>query len=73
MEIDTKVKVSRAIRLIKSVAGHKNCFLAFSGGKDSMVLEFLCKEAGVKVDLMHNVTTIDPPGTISLCQRHGNQ
>lgn len=71
MEIDTNAKVTKAIRLIKSVAGHKNCFLAFSGGKDSMVLEFLCKEAGVKVELMHNVTTIDPPGTISLCQKHG--
>ena len=35
--------------------------LAFSGGKDSMVLYHLAKMAGVKFKAHMQVTTIDPP------------
>lgn len=70
-ELSTEEKISKAVRLIKSVSTQNNCFCAFSGGKDSVVLEFLIKEAGQKVPLVHNVTTIDPPGTISFCEKHG--
>jgi 3'-phosphoadenosine 5'-phosphosulfate sulfotransferase (PAPS reductase)/FAD synthetase len=48
-----------------------NVALAFSSGKDSVVLDYLAKEAGVKVQRFHNVTTIDPPGTIMFAQKHG--
>lgn len=71
MEDPTKKKVEQAIKFIKSVSYQKNVFLAFSGGKDSVVLNYLAKEAGVKVELKHNVTTIDPPGTLALCQKYG--
>lgn len=67
----TKEKVGVGIRLIRSVASQHNCFLAFSSGKDSCVLEFMAKEAGVKVEMVHNVTTIDPEGTISFALKHG--
>lgn len=70
-EMSLKEKVSIAIRLIRSISSQHNCFLAFSSGKDSCVLEFLAKEAGVKVEMVHNVTTIDPEGTMSFALKHG--
>lgn len=71
MEETLKKKIDQSVRLIHSVASHRNVFLAFSGGKDSVVLNYLAKEANVKVQLIHNVTTIDPEGTLSFCQKHG--
>lgn len=70
-KLSTEEKVDKAKRFIRSVSSTSNSFLAFSGGKDSVVLEFLAKDAGCKIPLVHNVTTIDPPGTISFCQKHG--
>lgn len=70
-KITTEDKVQKAVRFIKSVNHSSNCFLAYSGGKDSVVLDFLAKEAGCKIELIHNVTTIDPPGTLSFCEKHG--
>ena len=70
-EMDVEEKVNKACSLMKSVSHASNPFIAFSGGKDSVVLEFLAKEAKLKLPLMHNVTTIDPEGTLSFCKRHG--
>lgn len=39
-------------------------YLAFSGGKDSAVLYYLAKDAGVKFRAFYNVTTIDPPENV---------
>lgn len=36
-------------------------YLAFSGGKDSVVIKALADMAGVKYDAHYNLTTIDPP------------
>jgi phosphoadenosine phosphosulfate reductase len=36
-------------------------YLAFSGGKDSVVIKHLANMAGVKYDAHYSVTTIDPP------------
>ena len=36
-------------------------WLAFSGGKDSIVILDLAKRAGVKFEAVHNLTTCDPP------------
>lgn len=69
--METKDKINQAISLIRSANSQHNFMLAFSGGKDSVVLEWLCKEAGIQVPKFHNVTTIDPEGTISFCQKHG--
>lgn len=72
-EMTTNEKVTRAIKLIKSVSTTRNPFIAYSGGKDSVVLAYLCKEAGLSLPLLHNVTTIDPPYTLSFCQKQGAQ
>ena len=39
-------------------------FLAFSGGKDSQVLLWLAKQAGVKYKAYYSVTTNDPPANV---------
>lgn len=70
MNDDLVPKINQAIKLIKSVCSMHNVALAFSSGKDSVVLDYLAKEAGVKVQRFHNVTTIDPPGTISFAKGH---
>lgn len=69
MDLDDKIK--KAISLIKSVHTQHNWALAYSSGKDSVVLDYLVKEANVKVHRFHNVTTIDPEGTINFAARNG--
>lgn len=71
IEVDDKIQ--KAVRFIKAVNLTRSTFIAFSGGKDSVVLRFLAIEAGCKIPLLHNVTTIDPPGTLSFCQKQGAQ
>ena len=39
-------------------------FVAFSGGKDSIVVKQLCIEAEVKFDAHYSVTSVDPPELI---------
>ena len=70
-ELTTQEKVDKAIRFIKAIGSQTTPFVAYSGGKDSVVLAYLCKEAGKNLPLMHNVTTIDPPGTLSFCVKNG--
>lgn len=63
-------KIDIAIKFIKAVCSMHNVALAFSSGKDSVVLDYLTMEANVKVQRFHNVTTIDPPGTIAFAEKH---
>lgn len=64
-------KIEQAKKLIKSVCAMHNTSLAYSSGKDSVVLDYLAKEVNAPVKRYHNVTTIDPPGTISMAIRNG--
>lgn len=68
--IDDK-KIDKTIAYIRKVANTHRFVLAYSGGKDSEVLRKLCQLAKVDVDIVHNVTTIDPPGTIRYCEKRG--
>lgn len=68
MEPDDKIKL--AVCLMRKVASVRNYKMAYSGGKDSCVMEWMAKEAGVNVEKVYNNTTIDPEGTISFCQKH---
>ena len=72
-QIDTDTKVTQAVKLIKSATSMHNYTIAFSGGKDSMIMRFLTLEAGKHLPLVYNSTTIDPPGTIPFCERQGAQ
>lgn len=42
----------------------------FSGGKDSVVLKYLCEEADVPVEWHYNNTTIDPPELVQFIREH---
>jgi len=54
-------KVAISVDRIKSFEPLDGYYLAFSGGKDSVVLKALTLMAGVKFDAHYSVTTIDPP------------
>lgn len=63
LDIYGKDKVETAIDTLrffepKDGSGY---YLAFSGGKDSVVLKALADMAGVKYDAHYNVTSVDPP------------
>lgn len=54
-------KVELAIERLKAYEPEEGYFLAFSGGKDSVVVKALCDMAGVKYDAHYHITTVDPP------------
>jgi len=62
-----EVKIKKAIMLIQTFEGQalakhpSGYYVAFSGGKDSVVLARLFEMSGVKFQLHYNNTTIDPP------------
>ena len=64
-------KEKKAINFIK-----KNCVnfskikLAFSGGKDSVVIYNLTKKSGILAEAIYQNTTIDPPGTIKFIKEN---
>lgn len=56
--------IKRSIDLIRKLETDKTYNLAFSGGKDSVVLLDIAKKSSVKFNVVYSNTTIDPPGTI---------
>ena len=54
-------KVQVAIERIKSFEPPEGYYLAFSGGKDSVVIKALADMAGVKYDAHYMLTSVDPP------------
>lgn len=56
-----KNKVEVAIMRLQEFEPPKGYYLAFSGGKDSIVLYNLAVSSGTKFDAHYNVSPIDPP------------
>lgn len=54
-------KVEVAVKRIQTFEPPEGYYLAFSGGKDSVVVKALCDMAHVKYDAHYNITTVDPP------------
>lgn len=61
INIHGKDKVQVAIDRLREFEPSEGYYLAFSGGKDSLCIYHLAKEAGVKFDAHYNLTGIDPP------------
>lgn len=59
-----KDKIKIAIKRFKEFEPTEGYYLAFSGGKDSICIYHLAKEAGVQFDAHYNLTTADPPELI---------
>ena len=54
-------QVQEAINFLRLHEPKDGYYLAFSGGKDSVIIYDLAKKAGVKFDAHYSMTTIDPP------------
>ena len=54
-------KVKASIERIRAFEPEEGYYLAFSGGKDSVVCKALLDMAGVKYDAHYRVTSVDPP------------
>jgi phosphoadenosine phosphosulfate reductase len=64
--------VQTAIKLLRDNEPQdgKGYGLAFSGGKDSIVIKQLAIEAGVKFKAFYSQTTIDPPELVKYIREH---
>ena len=61
ININGKDKVEIAIERLQTMEPEEGYYLAFSGGKDSVVIKALADMARVKYDAHYNVTSVDPP------------
>ncbi len=62
-------KVETAINRLKAFEPPEGYFLAFSGGKDSVVIKRLAEMAGVKFDAHYAVTSVDPPELVQFVKK----
>lgn len=54
-------KIEQALDRIRAFEPPEGYYVAFSGGKDSIVIKDLVIKAGVKFDIHMNMTSVDPP------------
>jgi len=62
--------VQDSIDILQELEPPEGYYLAFSGGKDSVVIKKLADMAGVKYDAHYNLTTIDPPELVYFIRDH---
>lgn len=62
-------KVQTAIKRLQTFEPPDGYYLAFSGGKDSVVIKTLADMAGVRYDAHYNVTGIDPPELVRFIKK----
>lgn len=70
LNFEHKTKIETAISLIQAFEPPEGYYLAFSGGKDSVVLYDLAVKAGVKFDAHYCVSPIDPPQIYDFIKKH---
>ena len=63
--------IDRSINIINSLYDErKDYILAFSGGKDSIVIYDLAKKTDLPIKFIHSNTTIDPPGHLNFIRKN---
>lgn len=62
-ELQTKINTAKE-RLKAFEPADEPYYLCYSGGKDSDCIRILADLAGVKHDIVHNLTTVDAPETV---------
>lgn len=66
----TENKVEKAIETLKLFEPPEGYYVAFSGGKDSIVVKELCNMAGVKYDAHYRITSVDPPELVQYIKKY---
>lgn len=61
--------VQRAIDRLQAFEPKEGYWLAYSGGKDSIVIKRLAEMAGVKFEAHYNVTSVDPPELVRFIKK----
>lgn len=61
MDRELKQKIDISIKRLQSFCPEEGYYLAFSGGKDSVVCKRLLEMSGCKFDSHYRVTSVDPP------------
>ena len=64
-EINKEEKAIERIKYFQNRTEGKKNIVAFSGGKDSIVLKDLVKRAGIEVEFIYSPPSVDPPEIIS--------
>ena len=59
-----------AIERLQTYEPADGYYVAFAGGKDSVVLLDLVKRSGVRYDAHYAVTTVDPPELMRFIKKH---
>ena len=73
------IKISKAMKLLQEFEetaidlSDQGYYLAFSGGKDSIVIKQLAKMAGVKFESYYNNVTIDPPELVRFIKKEHSE
>lgn len=62
-------KIKKGVERLQLFEPPEGYYLAFSGGKDSVVIHHLAKESGVKFDAHYNLTTVDPPELVKFIKK----
>ena len=65
-----KDKVQVAIDRLRLYEPPEGYYLAFSGGKDSVVIKALADMAGVKYDAHYQHTSVEPPELVRFVREH---
>jgi phosphoadenosine phosphosulfate reductase len=70
INLDGRSKVDESIQRLQEYEPAEGYYLAFSGGKDSIVLYDLAVKSGVKFDAHYSQTGIDPPELVAFIREH---
>ena len=63
-------KINKSIERLRAFCPPEGYYLAFSGGKDSIVCKQLLIESGCKFDAHYRVTSVDPPELVRYIKQY---